>query len=92
LDFADLLAVTLQVLLTAGVGGVFLVSYATKDIFLVEEEPKPAEHLFYSEYDELMWLAGRQRQCTDGAETQRFFQLRHHWSEMHSQTSGAKLF
>ena len=86
IDFILLTAV--QLLLTAGVGGVIIVVYATRGIFLREEEDsQPSSHSFPSEYEELMWLAERQKQRLDSEETLRFYQLRRNWAEMHSRSS-----
>jgi hypothetical protein len=73
-----------QIILTAGVGGVFIIGYATKDIFLTEENPRSDGLEFANDYEELMWLAARQRQHNDLAETRRFYQLRRNWAAMHS--------
>ena len=84
LAIQDILVNTLQQLLTTGAGGVLILGYATRDLFANEEGPQPNGPKFASDYDELMWLAGRQKQHLDREETQRFYQLRHRWSEMHS--------
>jgi len=79
-----LLLDAVQIILTAGVGGVFILGYATRDLFLEEENRQPGGPRFTSEYQELMWLAERQRGHASAEERQRFYQLRHNWSEMHS--------
>ena len=79
-----LLLDTVQIILTAGVGGVFILGYATRDLFLEEENRQPGGPRFASEYQELMWLAERERGHASAEERQRFFQLRHSWPEMHS--------
>lgn len=79
-----LLLDTVQIILTAGVGGIIILSYAAKDIFLKEESTSADGPNFANEYQELMWLAERQKRHFDVDETQRFFQLRQNWSKMHS--------
>jgi len=74
----------MQLLLTSGVGSVFILNFATKDIFVKEEVPVDNEPRFATDYDELMWLAERQKQHLDSRETRRFFQLRRGWPEMHT--------
>ena len=87
----DLLLITFQMLIFGGVGGVFIVSYATRDIFLKEEAPQVIAPRFASAYEELMWLAEKQKKHPNSEEMRRFFQLRHSWSEMHSHTAGRHL-
>ena len=84
MDFNYLLVTTLQLTLTSGVGAVFIIGYATRGIFATEENPLDNEPRFASDYDELMWLAERQKHHLDNEETRRFYQLRHSWPEMHS--------
>jgi len=84
LDFQFLLVTLLQIMLTGGVGGVFIVGYATKDIFTREENLQPTEPQFATEYDELMWLAERQKHHLSHEETRRFYQLRQEWTKMHA--------
>ena len=84
MDTQFLLLETLQLVLTSGVGGVLIVGYAAKDIFATEEVPLMKEPKFGSDYDELMWLAGRQRHHLSNEETRRFYQLRRRWTEMHA--------
>ena len=84
MDVQDFLFITLQLLLTGGVGGVFILAYATKDIFLTDEEPPLEGPRFASDYEELMWLADRQRLHINEKETKRFYQLRQEWPDMHS--------
>ena len=84
MNVSYLLLTIVQLLLTAGVGGVFIVNYATRGIFLKEEKPQSGSPRFASDYHELMWLAERQRQHLDVEETQRFYHLRRDWAEMHS--------
>ena len=91
MDIQDFLFTTLQLLLTGGVGGVFILAYATKDIFLTEEEPPVDGPRFASDYQELMWLADKQKKHLDIEETHRFYQLRQNWSEMHSGIEGNQL-
>lgn len=79
-----LLLDTVQVILTAGLGGVLLFGYAFKDLLPSEENPQADAGSFADDYQELMRLAERQRQNLDAGETQRFFQLRQDWSRMHS--------
>ena len=71
-------------LLTGGVGGVLIVGYATKGVFIRDEALRDDEPRFASDYDELMWLAERQKRHLSHEETQRFFELRQEWTEMHS--------
>jgi hypothetical protein len=78
-----ILITVVQMVLTGGVGGVVVASYALNDI-LLKEEPAAAIPSFASDYQELMWLAERQRSHADNEETLRFFQLRQRWPEMHS--------
>jgi len=85
LDFLLLEAV--QLLLTSGVGAVLIVDFATRDIFVKEEMHVHNEPKFATDYDELMWLAGRQKQDHDSKEIRRFFQLRREWPEMHTVAS-----
>jgi len=78
-----LLITVMQMVLTGGVGGVLVGSYALNGI-LLKEKPAPPTPSFASDYGELMWLAKRQRLHVDHQETRRFFQLRQRWPEMHS--------
>jgi hypothetical protein len=78
-----LLITVLQMVLTGGVGGVLVASYALSGILLSERPASPTPS-FASDYEELMWLAERQRFHVDKQETRRFFQLRQRWPEMHS--------
>lgn len=78
-----ILLTVLQMVLTGGVGGVVVTSYALDGV-LLKEEPASAVPSFASDYQELMWLAERQRFHADEEETRRFFQLRQRWPEMHS--------
>jgi len=84
MDANYLLLTTLQLTLTSGVGTVSIVAYATRGIFVKEENPVDNGPKFASDYDELMWLAERQKHHLDKEETRRFFQLRRSWPEMHS--------
>ena len=85
MDVQNLLFTALQLLLTGGVGGVLILGYATKDIFVKKEEERLKEEpRFLSEYQELMWLADKQRKHLNAEEAHRFYQLRNNWSEMHS--------
>ena len=84
LGLQEILVTTFQLLLTAGVGAVFIINYAIEGIYVSEAMFPDADPRFASEYDELMWLAERQKHHSDRIETKRFFQLRHNWSEMHS--------
>ena len=79
-----LLLDALQIVLTSGVGGVILIGYATKDIMTKEEGSQPGGPRFSSDYQELMWLAERQREHLNAEETRRFYQLRRNWAAMHS--------
>ena len=65
-------------------GAVFIINYAIEGIYVSEAMFPDSDPRFASEYDELMWLAERQKHHFDRTETKRFFQLRHNWSEMHS--------
>ena len=77
-----LLLTVFQMVLTAGQGGVALTKYAHDGVLHKERAfPSPS---FASDYDELMWLAERQRHHTDREETVRFFRLRQSWQSMHS--------
>jgi hypothetical protein len=78
-----LLITVLQMVLTGGIGGVLVASYALNGI-LLKGKPVSTVPSFASDYAELMWLAERQRLHIDDAETRRFFQLRQRWPEMHS--------
>jgi len=84
MDANYLLQTTLQLTLTSGVGAVLIIGYATRGIFVKEESPLDNGPRFASDYDELMWLAERQKHHLDKEETRRFYQLRHNWPEMHS--------
>jgi len=84
MDSQFILIETLQLLLTGGVGGVLIVGYAAKDLFVKETEALTTGPRFASDYDELMWLAERQKHRLSKGETRRFYQLRQGWSEMHS--------
>ena len=84
LALQPLLLTALQLILTSGVGTVLIVGYATKDLFSKEENLSEDSLRFASEYQELMWLAERQKHHSDVEETQRFYQLRHDWTRMHS--------
>ena len=83
-----LLLETVQIVLTSGVGGVFILNYATKGLFLKDNEPWVDAHGFASDYQELMWLAERQKQHLSEEEMHRFYQLRDNWPKMHSQIPG----
>jgi len=79
-----LLLDAVQIVLTSGVGAVFILGYATKDLFVKDESPQQSGPHFASEYQELMWLAERERSHASVEERQRFYQLRHDWVRMHS--------
>jgi hypothetical protein len=72
----------LQLTLIGWIGGVFLVNYAIRDVFVSEKSNTSKPH-FVSEYDELMWLAEKQKGSLNEEETLRFYELRDKWSEMH---------
>lgn len=79
-------------MLTGGVGGVFIVNYAAEGLFVLDgEDTQTDAPRFATDYQELMWLAEKQKRNLDTVETQRFYQLRRHWSEMHSQNAGSQL-
>ena len=78
------LITTLQLILTGGVGGVFIVTYATRDLFLREVEPPLERPNFASDYQELMWLVEKRGQGLTTQEVRRFYQLRKEWSKMHA--------
>ena len=82
LDYFLLSAV--QLLLTSGVGAVLILNFATRDVFVKEEIRADNEPRFATDYDELMWLAQRQRHHAEVEETRRFYQLRQNWPQMHS--------
>jgi len=84
LGIHHILLIVLQYLLTAGLGGVLIVGYATKDLFLTEDKPHQEGQHFASDYQELMWLAEKQKRHLDVEETRRFYQLRREWSDMHA--------
>jgi len=84
LDFQFLLTEIFQLLVTGGVGGALIVGLATKDILVKEETTIPDKQQFTSEYEELMWLADRQRHRLTSEEMRRFYQLRREWTLMHS--------
>ena len=84
LGIQDILITTLQLLLTSGVGTVFIINYAINGIYVREEMPVATQPRFASDYDELMWLAERQKHHFDSIETKRLYQLRHNWPKMHS--------
>ena len=84
MDAQFLLLETLQVLLTSGVGGILIVTYATRDLFIKDANPQPPESQFASDYSELMWLAEKQRHHVSREESRRFYQLRREWPEMHA--------
>jgi len=63
---------------------VLIVGLSTKGIFVKEEEPTTYKLQFASEYQELMWLAEKQRYTPSAEETRRFYQLRHSWPDMHA--------
>jgi hypothetical protein len=71
-------------MIPSAVGGVFIVRYAMKDVMVKEENLNPEESPFPSEYDELMWLAEKEKGHISDDERKRFFQLRNRWPEMHS--------
>jgi hypothetical protein len=73
-----------QLTLIGWIGGVFIVNYATRDLFVSEERSKTSKPHFVSEYDELMWLADKQKGSLSEEETLRFYELRDRWPEMHS--------
>ena len=79
-----LLVNALQLILTSGVGAVFIIGYATKGIYVKEATPPDEEARFANDYAELMWLAERQKYHFDDEEARRFYLLRHSWSDMHS--------
>ena len=74
----------LQLVLFGGVGGVILVSYATKGIVLGEGQRSRTKLQFASDYDELMWLEEKQKVGATEEETLRFYELRDHWTDMHA--------
>jgi hypothetical protein len=80
----QVLITTFELLLTSGIGSALLVSLATKDLFLKEEPPASERHRFVSDYQELMWLAEKQRHRLTAQETRRFYQLRDNWPRMHA--------
>lgn len=84
MDVQFLLLEALQILLTSGVGGVLILDYATKGLFANDSATVASDPPFPSDYDELMWLAERQKHYLSKEETQRFYRLRQRWSEMHS--------
>jgi len=84
LDLDYFLLSAVQLLLTSGVGAVLILNFATRDVFVKEEIRADNEPRFATDYDELMWLAERQKQHFDSKETRRFFQLRREWPEMHT--------
>jgi len=90
MDVQFLLLETLQLLFTGGVGGVLIVAYATRGLFATDVTPMASDPPFASDYDELMWLAERQKNHLSKEETQRFYQLRQRWSEMHSFLTAAR--
>jgi len=73
----------LQLVLIGGIGGIVVVKYATEGIILPGEESRGAKPKFANEYDELMWLAEKQRGSLSEEEMLRFYQLRDKWPEMH---------
>jgi len=83
LDLVTLLSTTLQMILTGGPAGVLLVNYSTKGIFLAQVSAASPESHFATEYDELMWLAAKQRSVSNERETLRFYELRDRWPQMH---------
>ena len=87
MDLGSLLLQSLTLILTAGVGGVVLVGYAARDLFLKDEEP-PAKPRFDSDYQELMWLALLLREHASTEQMRRFYQLRGSWPAMHSHIRG----
>ena len=56
---------------------------AVKSILVSEEAARVPKPRFASEYDELMWLAEKQKGSLSEEETLRFYELRDHWPEMH---------
>jgi len=84
LGIHHILLIALQYLLTGGLGGVIIVGYATRDLFVTEERPRSEGHRFASDYQELMWLAEKQKRHLNVEETRRFYQLRRQWSDMHA--------
>jgi len=77
-----------RALVTGGVGGVFIVTYATRDLFTKEDGFKPTGPRFVNDYQELMWLAAREKHTASAEEVRRFYQLRRYWPEMHSYIPG----
>jgi len=84
LAIQDVLVTTLQLVLTSGVGGMLIVNYAMRDLFVKEEGSLSNEPRFATDYEELMWLAQRQKHHINGEETRRFYKLRQEWTEMHA--------
>ena len=58
--------------------------YATNGMIVSEKEPNVLKPGFASEYDELIWLAEKQKGSLSDEETLRFYELRDKWPEMHS--------
>ena len=71
LGIHHLLISTLQLILTGGVGGVFIVAYATRDLFLEEEESPDGQPVFLSDYEELKWLAKKEKRQLSEEEIRR---------------------
>ena len=59
-------------------------NYATNDILFSKKGSRISKPHFISEYDELMWLAKKQKGNLSEEETLRFYELRDRWPEMHS--------
>jgi len=70
--------------ISGGLEGIVVVNYPFTGILVSEEAIKIPRPHFASEYDELMWLAEKQRGSLTEEETRRFYELRDWWPEMHS--------
>ena len=84
LDLTPLLGYFTQLVLVGGVPSVFLLDYATKDIFTPQHNGAAPKHLFINEYTELMSLAEKQKFLPlRDEEMIRFYELRDRWPAMH---------
>ena len=80
---ASVLSTIVQLALVGGVGGIVVVKHAIKGITITEKQTEGSKLRFVSDYEELMWLAEKQKGSLSEEETLRFYQLRDRWPIMH---------
>jgi len=83
LGITSVLLTIVQLAHVGGVGGIVVVKHAVKGIKIPEKETKVSKLRFASDYEELMWLAEKQKGSLSEEEILRFYQLRDRWPVMH---------